>query len=61
MASTALPTEVQMRQKKEIEAAWPKLAADANAVMAKLPALAKDVVNACSRRSRRRSSSIHGP
>ena len=46
MASTSLPTEVQMRQKSEIEAAWLKLAAEASAVMAKLPALARDVVNA---------------
>ncbi len=46
MASTSLPTEVQLRQKKEVEAAWPKVVTDANAVMAKLPALAKDVVTA---------------
>jgi hypothetical protein len=46
MASTSLPTEVQLRQKQEIEAAWPKLAAEASAAMAKLPALARDVVNA---------------
>ncbi len=46
MSSTSLPTEVQMRQKQEIEAEWPKVAAEANAALAKLPALAKDVVNA---------------
>jgi len=46
MNSTSLPTEVQLRQKQEIEAAWPKAAATATAAMAKLPALAKDVVNA---------------
>jgi hypothetical protein len=46
MASTSLPTEVQMRQKQEVEAAWPKLAAEANTAMAKLPTLARDVVNA---------------
>ena len=46
MASTSLPTEVQMRQKKEIESAWPKLTTDSNAAVNKLPALAKDVVAA---------------
>jgi hypothetical protein len=46
MASTSLPTDVQMRQKKEIESAWPKLTTDANAAVNKLPALAKDVVAA---------------
>jgi photosystem II stability/assembly factor-like uncharacterized protein len=46
MNSTSLPTEVQMRQKQEIEAAWPKAAAEATAAMGKLPALARDVVNA---------------
>ncbi len=46
MASTSLPTEVQVRQKKEAEAAWPKVAADASAVMGKLPGLAKDVIAA---------------
>jgi hypothetical protein len=46
MASTSLPTEVQMRQKREIEAAWPKAAAEANAAMAKLPGVAKEVVAA---------------
>jgi hypothetical protein len=46
MSSTSLPTEVQMRQKQEIEAAWPKLAAEATSAMAKLPALARDVVSA---------------
>jgi photosystem II stability/assembly factor-like uncharacterized protein len=46
MASTSLPTEVQMRQKSEIEAAWPKLASEASAAMAKLAPLARDVVNA---------------
>jgi hypothetical protein len=46
MASTSLPTEAQMRQKKELESAWPKLTGDANAVISKLPALAKDVVAA---------------
>ena len=46
MASTSLPTEVQMRQKKEIESSWPKLVSDANAAMGKLPGLAKDVVAA---------------
>jgi hypothetical protein len=51
MSSTSLPTEVQMRQKREIEAAWPKVAADASAAIAKLPALARDVVNAVFRPS----------
>jgi photosystem II stability/assembly factor-like uncharacterized protein len=46
MNSTSLPTEVQMRQKQEIEAAWPKAAAEAGAALAKLPVLARDVVNA---------------
>jgi hypothetical protein len=46
MASTSLPTDVQMRQKKEIESAWPKLTTDANAAVNKLPAVAKDVVAA---------------
>ena len=46
MSSTSLPTEVQMRQKQELEALWPKVAAEANAAMAKLPVLAKDVVAA---------------
>ncbi len=46
MASTSLPTEVQMRQKKEIETAWPKLASEANAAVGKLPGLAKDMVAA---------------
>jgi hypothetical protein len=46
MASTSLPTGVQMRQKKELESAWPKVTADANAVMSRLPELARDVVAA---------------
>ncbi len=46
MASTSLPTEVQMRQKQEVEAAWPKVAAEASAAMGKLPALARNVVAA---------------
>jgi photosystem II stability/assembly factor-like uncharacterized protein len=46
MASTSLPTEVQLRQKKEVEAAWPKVVTDANAAIAKLPGLAKDVITA---------------
>jgi hypothetical protein len=46
IASTSLPTEVQMRQRQELETAWPKVAAEANAAIAKLPALARNVVNA---------------
>jgi hypothetical protein len=46
MNSTSLPTEVQLRQKQEIEAAWPKVASEASGAIGKLPALARDVVNA---------------
>jgi hypothetical protein len=46
MASTSLPTEVQLRQKREVEAAWPKVVADANAAMSRLPNVAKEVVAA---------------
>ena len=50
--STSLPTEVQMRQKQEIEAAWPKLAAEANAAMAKLPGWRRTSWQRCSHRAR---------
>jgi photosystem II stability/assembly factor-like uncharacterized protein len=46
MASTSLPTEVQLRQKREVEAAWPKVAADASAALARLPAVAREVISA---------------
>jgi hypothetical protein len=46
IASTSLPTEVQLRQKREVEAAWPKVAADANAALGRLAGVAKDVVAA---------------
>lgn len=46
MASTSLPTEVQLRQKRELEAAWPKVVADASAAMSRLANVAKDVVAA---------------
>jgi hypothetical protein len=37
---------VQLRQKKEVEAAWPKVVTEANTAIAKLPGLAKDVIAA---------------
>lgn len=46
MASTAHPTEIQMRQHKELQAALPKLEAEARAVTAKVPALAKELLAA---------------
>jgi hypothetical protein len=46
MASTSLPTEVQLRQKREVEAAWPKVAADAHAAIGRLAGVARDVVTA---------------
>ena len=46
MASTSLPTEVQLRQKREVEAAWPKVVTDANAAMSRLANVAKDVIAA---------------
>jgi photosystem II stability/assembly factor-like uncharacterized protein len=45
MASTSHPTEVQMRQHKELQAALPKLETDAKAVVAKVAPLAKELVS----------------
>ena len=44
MASTALPTNTQMMQIREIRAALPGLIDQANAAVAKVPALVKDMV-----------------
>jgi photosystem II stability/assembly factor-like uncharacterized protein len=44
MASTALPTNTQMMQIREARAALPGLIDQANAVVAKVPALVKDLV-----------------
>lgn len=44
MGSTSLPTEVQVRQTKELEAALPKLVAEATAAAAKVPALARELI-----------------
>jgi photosystem II stability/assembly factor-like uncharacterized protein len=45
MASTAHPTEVQMRQYKELQAALPKLEAEAKTAMAKVAPLARELVS----------------
>jgi hypothetical protein len=44
MAATALPTDVQMRQYKELQAALPKLEAEAKAAAAKVAPLARELV-----------------
>lgn len=44
MAATAHPTEVQMRQLKELQAALPKLEAEVKAAVAKVAPLARDLV-----------------
>jgi hypothetical protein len=44
MGSTAHPTEVQMRQFKELQAALPKLEADVKTVVAKVAPLARELV-----------------
>lgn len=44
MSSTSVPTEVQVRQTKELEAALPKLVADADAAGSKVSALARDLI-----------------
>ena len=44
MAATAHPTEVQMRQVKEMQAAMPKLEADVKAAVAKVGPLARELV-----------------
>jgi photosystem II stability/assembly factor-like uncharacterized protein len=46
MGSTSLPTDVQIRQLKELQAALPKLAADSQAAAGRVPALAKNLVSA---------------
>ena len=44
MASTATPTNTQMMQVREVRAALPGLIDQANAVVAKVPGLVKDMV-----------------
>src|SRR4029079_9805290 len=44
MSSTASPTNTQMMQVREIKAALPGLIDQANAVVAKVPGLVKDLV-----------------
>ena len=44
MASTAVPTNTQMMQVREIKAALPGLIDQANAVVAKVPGLVKDLI-----------------
>jgi hypothetical protein len=46
MSSTSLPTDVQMRQLKELQAALPTLVSESNAAIAKVPALAKNLITA---------------
>jgi hypothetical protein len=46
MGSTALPTNTQMMQVREIRAALPGLIDQANSAVAKVPALVKDLVGA---------------
>ena len=44
MGSTAVPTNTQMMQVREIEAALPGLIDQANAAVAKVPGLVKDLI-----------------
>jgi hypothetical protein len=45
MAATAHPTEVQMRQYKELQSALPKLEADVKAAVARVAPLARDLIS----------------
>jgi hypothetical protein len=44
MGATAHPTDVQMRQVREMQAAMPKLEADVKAAVAKVAPLARELV-----------------
>jgi hypothetical protein len=44
MGSTSVPTSTQLMQIREVKAAWPIVADQANAAVAKLPGLVKEMV-----------------
>lgn len=46
MASTSLPTDTQMRQYKELQAAWPQVEDEAKAAVSKVAPLARELVSA---------------